>query len=291
MKKMSGILLVLCLWLGTATVAAAQDQSGLLHQPPKILTVNREVLKPGKGGAAHERTESAFVRAMTAAKASDYYIALDSLTGVSRTLFLSGASSFAEWEKTQRAEQGNATLSAALDRAVEADGDLLQSYETATYIYNAEQSNEPPGLAGARYFEIEVFTIKPGHESDWDAIVKLVKPALMKANPEDHWAMYDRIYGGANAAVVMRPLKSAAEIDHSIAADPKFFEAMGEDGMRKLGELSAIALQSVEANLFAINPRISYVSAEMAGGDPFWKAAKTAAPAAAHKKEAEKPAQ
>ena len=49
--------------------------------PPKILNVVREVVKPGKGGAAHERTESAFVRAMTAAKATDHYFALDSLSG------------------------------------------------------------------------------------------------------------------------------------------------------------------------------------------------------------------
>jgi len=288
-KKISGILLACSFCFVVAPLASAQEKS-MSMAPPKILNVVREVVKPGKGGAAHERTESAFVRAMTAAKATDHYIALDSLTGPSRTLFLSGYDNFAEWEKIQRAEQANATLSDALDRAGQADGDLLQSYETSTYVLNSAQSNAAAdGLAGARYFEIEVFRIKPGHEADWDAAVKLVIPALAKANPDDHWAMYDRVYGGPFVAVVMRPLKSASQIDQSFASDPKFAAAMGEDGMKKLSELSAAAIESSETNLFAINPRISYVGPDMMAADPsFWKVTRTAAPA---KKPAEKPAQ
>jgi hypothetical protein len=289
-KKISGILLGLTLCLGTATVASAQEKS-MNDAPPKVLNVVREVVKPGKGGAAHERTESAFVRAMTAAKATDHYIALDAITGPSRTLFLSGYENFAEWEKVQHAEQANATLSDALDRAGQADGDLLQSYELSTYILNPEQSNAGnDGLKGARFFEIEVFRIKPGHEADWDAAVKLVIPALAKANPDDHWAMYDRVYGGPFVAVVMRPLKSASQIDQSFASDPKFAAALGEDGMKKLNELSAACMESHESNLFVINPRISYASAETVASDPtFWKSAAT--PAAERKKPAEKPAQ
>jgi hypothetical protein len=286
-KKISGILLACSFCFVVAPLASAQEKS-MSMAPPKILNVVREVVKPGKGGAAHERTESAFVRAMTAAKATDHYFALDSLSGPSRTLFLSGYDSFAELEKIQREEQANATLSDALDRAGQADGDLLQSYETSTYVLNKEQSNPgAEGLVGARYFEIEVFRIKPGHEADWDAAVKLVIPALGKANPDDHWAMYDRVYGGPFVAAVMRPLKSAAEIDQSFASDPKFAAALGEDGMKKLGELSAAAIESSETNLFVINPRISYVGAETIAADPtFWKPARAAAPA---KKPAEKP--
>jgi len=289
MKKIYGILLVLALCLGTASVTAAQDQSALLP-PPKILTVVREVLKPGKSGSAHERSESAFVRAMAAAKSTDYYIALDSLSGPSRTLFLSGSSSFADWEKTHRAEEANATLSSALDRAAAVDGDLLQTYESSTYLFNPEQSNETGNLVGVRLFEIEVFTLKPGHEADWDAIVKLVKPALAKAKPEDHWAMYDRMYGGVNAAVVIRTLKSAEEIDRGIADNPKFAAAMGEEGMKQLSALSASAIESSQSNLFVINPRMSYVGPELIAADPFWKVARTA-PAAERKKAEEKPAQ
>jgi hypothetical protein len=278
-KKMYGSLLVVCLLFGIASVTAAQEKAGMMG-PPKVLTVIREVLKPGKGGATHEKTERAFIQAMTVANSPEHYIALDSLTGVSRSLFFTGYDSFAQWEERQMADQKNATLSAALDRAAEADGELLQSYESGVYVLREDQSSNPGDLAHMRYFEISVYRIKPGHDADWETIVKMVKPALNQANPEDHWAF-----------AVMRTLKSAAEIDRSFASDPKFAAAMGEDGMKKLGELSAAAIESSESNLFMINPRISYVGPEMIKADPdFWKPAMAMVPAG-QGSATEKPAQ
>jgi hypothetical protein len=292
-KKMYGSLLVLCLALGTALVAGAQEKAAGLMGPPKVLTVIREVLKPGKGGAAHEKTERAFIQAMTVANSPEHYIALDSLTGVSRSLFFTGYDSFAQWEERQMADQKNATLSAALDRAAEADGELLQSYESGVYVLREDQSYNPGDLAHVRYFEISIYKIKPGHDADWEAIVKMVKPALNQANPEDHWAMYEHIYGaGGPWFAVMRTLKSAAEIDHSFASDPKFAAAMGQDGMKKLSELSAAAIESSESNLFMINPRMSYVGPEMIKADPdFWKTASAVEVPAGRGNATEKPAQ
>ena len=49
-------------------MAAAQDPSSGSMAPPKVLVLYREFLKPGKQGASHEKTESAFVQAVTKAK-------------------------------------------------------------------------------------------------------------------------------------------------------------------------------------------------------------------------------
>jgi hypothetical protein len=66
--------------------------------------------------------------------------------------------------------------------------------------------------------------------------------------------------------------------------------AMGEDGMKKLEELSAASIESSETNLFAFNPKMSYVSDDWVKADPdFWKPKPAAAPAAAPKKPAKKP--
>jgi hypothetical protein len=281
-KKMCGSMLAVCLLLGTASLAAAQEKAAVMP-PPKVLTVVREVLKPGKSGSAHEKTERAFVDAMTAAKSPNHYIALDSLSGVSRSLFLSGYDSFAQWEQMQMADQKNAVLSAELDRAAEADGALLSDYESSQYVLREDQSyNIGHGLAHMRYFEISVYRLKPGHDADWDEIVKIVKPALVKANPEDSWAMYARAYGnGGFAYVVIRVMKSASDIDESYANNPKFIAALGEDGMKKLGELSAAAIETSETNLFIINPRMSYVGQDMIDADPgFWKTSSQALPPA-----------
>jgi len=257
--------------------------------PPKVLVINREVLKPGKNGTLHQRTESAFVRAMAAAKDTTYYLGMDALSGPSRSLFFTAYDSFADWEKEALAEQKNATLSAALDRAAVADGDLLQSYETSIFFLRDDFSLNPgTELAHDRYFEIGVFHVKPGHDEDWTTIMKLVKDAYAKV-PGVQWAMYERVYGGSeHYFIYITPLKSAAQIDSDFANGPKFVEAIGKDGLKQLNNLMAESVDEDELNLFALNPAISYVGPEMIKADPtFWKPA----PAAGTKKAAEKAAQ
>jgi hypothetical protein len=288
MKRIVTVLLGACLYMGAATVAMAQNNGGM-NMPPKILVINREVLKPGKNGNPHQRTESAFVRALAAAKDTTYYLGMDAITGPSRSLFFTGYDSFADWEKEALSEQKNATLSAALDRAQVADGDLLQSYETSMYYLRDDYSLDPgTELAKDRYFEIGVFHVKPGHDEDWSTIMSLVKGAYAKV-PGVQWAMYERVYGGPDHYFIyVTPMKSAAHIDDNFANGPKFDEALGKDGMKKLNNLMAESVDQDEVNLFALNPAISYVGPEMIKADPtFWKPA----PAAESKKKAEKAAQ
>jgi hypothetical protein len=286
MKKLSGFLLGLSLLLGTASLVSAQERSEVVHVPPTVLTIAREFVKPGKSGAVHDRSESAFVRAMANAKYPTHYFALNSVSGKPRALYLTGYDSFAGWEKDQQDTAKNPTLSAALDRAAEADGQLLDSYDQSAWIYRPDQSlNQTGDLVGVRYFEIESFRLKPGHEADWEAAVKLVKDAYSKAMPEAHWAMYENVFGlGSPAYLVITPRKSASEIDAGFQQGPKFIAAMGADGMKKLGELSAAAIESTETNLFTINPRQSYMDEYLMKADPeFWQS--KSAPTAAPKKE------
>src|SRR5882672_11505015 len=90
MKKLTGFSAGMCLvFMGLVTglgVAAAQEMPG----PPKVLVIQRELLKPGRAGATHLKTESAFVQAMTAAKWPTHYFAAESQSGESRAIFLIG---------------------------------------------------------------------------------------------------------------------------------------------------------------------------------------------------------
>jgi len=148
--------------------------------------------------------------------------------------------------------------------------------------------NPGTDLPHDRYFEIGVFHVKPGHDEDWSAIMKLVKDAYTKV-PGVQWAMYERVYGGPDHYFIyVTPLKSAAQIDANFANGPKFVEAIGKDGMKQLNNLLAEAVDQDELNLFALNPAISYVGPETIKGDPtFWKPV----PAAEPKKKPAKAAQ
>jgi len=292
MKRLTGLLLGSSLLLGGLGTVAAQEKSQGTTPPPKVLVIFREFLKPGKGGKTHEKAESAFVQAFSRAKWPTHYLAVDSLSGKPRSLFLTGYDSFEAWEKDSRATQKNATLSAAIDRAGLADGELLSEADGGAFAYREDYSlRAPVDIAHMRYFEISIFRVRPGHEKDWENLVKMVMAAYEKI-PETHWATYQAVYGTEGGTyLVFTPMKTAAEIDRAFAQGKQFEAAMGEEGMKKLSELSASTIESTQANLFQFNPRMSYVADEWVKADPdFWTPKPTSAVEGASKKSGEKPA-
>ena len=273
------------------TIAKAQEAPEGTTPPPKILLISREFLKPGKGGSGHEKSESAFVQAFAKAKWPTHYFAANLLTGKNRTLFFVPYPSFEAWEKDNLAQQKNATLSAALDRAAAADGELLSETDTGIFMYNEEQSlRGPVDIAHMRYFEISLYRVRPGHRKEWGDLVKLVKTAYDKI-PDAHWGVYEPVYGQEDVTyLVFVPMKSAAEIDKTMENDKQFVEAMGEDGMKRLSELESSAIEFTQTNLFQFSPAMSYPPDAWIKTDPdFWKPKAAASAKAAPKSEA-KPA-
>ena len=290
MKKLIGLLLGSSILLGGPGIAVAQKKSEGAMSPPKVLNIVREFVKPGRSGSSHDRAESAFVQAFARAKWPTHYLAVDSLSGKTRSLFLIGYDSFEAWEKDNQAIQKNAMLASSLERAAAADAELLSEVDGGQFVYREDYSlRAGVDIPHMRYFEISVFHVKPGHRRDWDSAVKLVMAAYEKI-PDVHWATYEAMYGQEGGTyLVFTPLKSASEIDQAFARNKDFMAAMGEDGMKKLAELESAGIESSQTNLFQFNPRMSYVSDDWVKADPdFWKP--KAAPSGAAKKPAEKPA-
>jgi hypothetical protein len=266
----------------------AQQESN----PPKVIAVTREWTKPGRNGGPHEKTESAFVQAFTKAKWPTHYLAVDSLSGKPRSLFLAPYDSLEAWEKDVAAEQKNDALSAALDRANTADGENLSGVDQGVLMYREDLSlRGKQDIAQMRYFEIARMHMKPGHDKEFEELAKLYQRGFEKNN-EVHWAMYQAMYGQEDGTYVLfNPMKSLAEVDRGIAAMAGFTAALGEDGMKRLAELTAAAIDNSETHIFAFNPRMSYPFNEWVKADPgFWRPKPAAAPKAAAKP-AEKPAQ
>jgi hypothetical protein len=288
MRKTIGYLQLCSLVLACLGSVGAQEKREM--SPPKVLTITREWVKPGKSGPPHVKTESAFVSAMAAAKWPQHYFAMDSLTGPPRSLFFEGYDSFEAWEKDNQATEKNASLSAALSKAAVADGELLTGIETTAFAYREDLSYQANiDVAKMRYFDISRYKVRTGHGKDWEAIVKMFKDGYAKAVPDAHWAVFEDIYGkeGAGIFIVITPLKSLAEVDKSFGDSKKFTETMGDDGMKKLDEMMAASTEFLEANLFSFNPAESYAPPEWVKSDPdFWK---SKAPAATEKKPAKKP--
>ena len=206
---------ILCLSLLVAGigVAAAQDSSEM--KPPAVIQINREWLKPGKGGAMHDKSEAAFVNLMNKGKLQGHYLALNSMSGKPRALYMTRYPSFEAWENDNRIFEKNASLGAELERDIAADSELLEGMDSAVLVYNEGLSFHPrPDFSHARYYELTAFRIKLGHEKDWREVTKMYKEACDKAGVGLHWGAYEVMYGGeAGTYIMLTHRDSLTEID------------------------------------------------------------------------------
>jgi hypothetical protein len=283
MKFASPILLVLSFAVAGSSLAVAQEAPTM----PKVLQITREFIKPGKSGTVHDHSERGFVQAMARAKWPTHYVALNSLSGKSRALYLTGYRSFDAWQKDNDAIGKNTALSADLDRLAASDGAVLDGVDQVVFYFDEDTSYRPNAdLSQARYMEVSSFRVKPGHVKDWTDLAKMVIDGHKKAGDSAHWATYEIAYGGGDEYVILSADKSMAEIDQGFAEGPQFEAAMGREGMKKFANFVQATIESTDSELFSINPRQSYVPDEWIKAAPgFWKP-KTPAPptkpAAAH---------
>jgi hypothetical protein len=271
MNKFSRMLLGLSLVTAGTLAAVAQDPVA----PPKVIELAREFIKPGKAGAAHDKTEAAFVAASSHGKLQGYYVALNSMSGKSRALFLTGFPSFAAWEADNKIVDKNPAVAAEFEHAMLADGELLQDFDQVVATYDAELSFHAHGdISHARYMEVSVFRVKPGHRHDFHELTKMVQDANEKGGTNSHWATYEVAYGAEDGTyIILSSDKSLADIDQGFADSKKFMEAMGgPEAMEKLDKLYGETVEFSRTELFSINPIQSYASEEWIKADPdFWK--------------------
>ena len=264
-----------------AATPAAFGQTHDVTGPPPVLVVNREFTKPGRGGSLHTKSESAFVAAAKAGKAPYHYLALTSLSGPDRALFLSGYDSLAGYEADDKAMDMMPSTGAALDHVMMGDGDLLSATDSSVWMLRSDLSlTGGSSLIGARYVEIEQFMVKPGHMHEWDELVKMYMDGFKKI-PGAHWTTFQQIYGtNSNSFVAITMLPSLKDADAEWASYEPFSKAMGADGMKKLGALESASVESEQTNLFRISPKMSIPLDEWVKAEPdFWAPKKPVAPA------------
>lgn len=294
---MKRISLTSTLLVSLAALPLCAAESPAPPGPPKVLQIWREEVKPGKG-AAHVKVEKGFVAAAARANWPQPYIAMTSITGPGEAWFLAGFPSFAAWEKDRNDTEKNKAFSAELDALFEKDGELLANIRSLVAILREDLSaGGPVDIPKMRYFRLVTFRVRPGHENDFQDAVKIVKSAYEKAKIDLPWAVY-QISGGMPGPTFLLfiPMKSMSEIDAAIARAGAIREAEGPENEKALAKMASDGYATVESNIFAFSPAMSYPSKEFVARDPeFWtpkSEAKAAAPAkkAGAPKEEAKPA-
>lgn len=253
---------------GTSPVSA-QDQPAAHLQPPPILIIHTEFLKAGESAAAHVKTETAIAQTLRNANADGHYLGLVAITGRARTVFLSGCTSFANCQAQHDSIAQNASLEDQLRSQGADDAALLSGSTRSIYRFDKELSLNTGAPDGTHFFELTLFHVRSGHEKDWRAVVKMYQDAYAKI-PGAHWDMFEKLYGehSGDTWLLAVPMKSLAEEDDSMANSAKLKDVVGAEQLQKMEDLANATVESVESNLFAISPKMSYETADWTKADP-----------------------
>ena len=246
-------------------------QSGPMPPPPLMLFVREEV-KPGHG-AGHAATESAWTRALTKGKSKDHYIGMSALTGPSEAWFIMGYASYADWESKQNEFEKNEALKAEIDKISQQDGEHLSGTRTMLGTWRKDLSYGPPVEIGKmRYFRIRTFRVKQGQGKAFEEGVKMALAGYSKSGYAASFAFYEIAAGtGSPTYLVLRPLKSLADLDAMAASEKAFQEALGEDGQKAMAKVFTDTVNVVENQLFAFSPKLSFPGPSVIASDPgFW---------------------
>ena len=292
MRIISSLFLGLPLAAACVSMAPAQNQAPAPMSPPKYIQVTVEYTKPGKGGMAHDKTEGAFVQAMTKAKFPINYWAFNSMSGKPRAIYISGFDSFAELGKANKIFDNPAT-GAQFESLNVADGELLEDSKQLIFSYDDAISLRPgPDLLHMRFLEADIVHVRQGHGKEFHELAKMWVDLYQKAGPNVHWDAFHTEYGeDSGYYVFLSAHKSLDEVDASFADDKKLGTMITDEEKKKLRELRAASIEEDHTELYSVNPAQSYVPDSFIKADPgYWKpksamAAKPAAkPAAADSK-------
>lgn len=285
MKKTAASVLGLCMF-AAALPALAQKNDGA-RPAPKVIQIWREVVKPGRG-PAHEANEAAWAKTYRSSKTPPRYIAMTTIAGPTEAWFVGGHESFDAIEKQMKAEEGDAALTAQTNRLSATDGEMLENVRVIIARFRDDLSHRPSlNIGDYRYMHVITVRVRPGTQGKFTELRKIIKAAHEKNAMTDYFSVFEVQSGmAAPTYLVFIPMKSLKEMDETgpLHTSAAYVEAVGgEEGQKKMAEISNTAILNTESMVFRFNPKMSVPMPEYAiGNEEFWnpKPASTKAKAA-----------
>ncbi len=254
-------------------VSSAQVGAGGPQDPPKVLWIGREMVKPGKA-RAHINWEKGWPAAYSKANYPTPYVAMTSMSGTNEAWYITGYPSWDALEKDNARQAANTALSAELRRLNAGESEYLADTRQILAEYVPELSYRSKlDLSKMRYIDVATFRVRPGHEGDFAKVAGMFVDAYTKGNIDGPWAVYRAVTGTPGPTYyVISPMRSLSVMDRSAADFKIWSDKMGAEGMAAMNKLSSDIIAISDDQLFAFDPSMSYVSKEFKAGDPsFWK--------------------
>ena len=264
----------LLLLLGFAAAAQGPSEPPP-REPPKVLRIVRQVIKPGKT-AAQEKIASAAVRAMSRTKYPANLLALSSLSGDDEVWTLESHDSFVSVENADAFVEKTPALKWSLGQYEAQAGESIAQVRRLLAIYRPDLSYHGAQLAQdlpkMRYVSVVIVRLHPSRDSDFSEAVRVVTAAYEKINSDQPLVVYQVVSGESGPAYLfLSPMASLKTMDDAPLRGKAIREAVGDENAGKMLKVSAEVTAGTETFLFTLNPRLSYVSREFASVDPdFW---------------------
>jgi hypothetical protein len=257
--------------LAVAPVVAGQDQPGQTG-PSKYLYISNNIVHPGHFNEFY-KIETDEVQALRAAHAPGIDIGAVPITGGDDVVFFHPYDSFDEMQKRHDQIVATTQLEDKLRADGAAEAPLLTDRYTSICTYKPELSlHTDRKVEDARFLEVTVYHIAPGHHHDFEALARVYVKTLA-SNPNANWAYYEKMYGqnSDDMVAIFTLMKSLSDVDQEVTDNAKIPDAMGKDQMQLMMEMGTNIIKSSESDLFAINPQISYVPDSWLTDQPdFW---------------------
>jgi heme-degrading monooxygenase HmoA len=132
-------------------------------------------------------------------------------------------------------------------------------------------------FAKMRLLHLTVFNIRPGHEAEFAEAAKSVAAAYEKVEGSLAWVIY-AVHSGAPAPsyLMLTALSSLKDEDAAAARRAPAMEAAGPVVQQRLQEIARSAYDSIETNIYSVNPQLSHMPNDFTALDPNYWITKTA---------------
>jgi hypothetical protein len=261
------------------TAGTASGQS-LPTSQPNFVQIIREEVKVGHE-ADHTKTEAGWPVAFEKAKMPTSSVGLVSLTGPSEAWFLVPYASQAAWGDDLKRQSDDPVLAAELARLSRADAAHITSVRSMFGAARKDLSRGAfPDISKVRFYEITIFRVRPGHESQFTEAGKAYGAAAARVAPGASYRVYEIIAGMPGPTyMIFSSVGGFGEFDRMTTEGEAVMKAATPQEQTTLQKFSAEALISAETQRFRLDPEMSYVSKEVRAQDPaFWMPKKTAVP-------------
>ena len=262
---------IACLAAPGATSMFGQEAA---QNAPEILRVTRESVLPGKE-VEHARVTTQRSRYLASVQRPTVSIALRPITGPGEVLFLTGYKSLEDWGHDRSDIEKTPALKAKLEQFASKAGELLSQRRDISADFEEEISYRSKyDWSKMRYLDVITILLRPGHGDEYLENRKIVIEAHTKAAVDEHMLIYQVSSGRPGTTfLIIRPVETFGGLNLEKAHGDRYMKILGKENREKLHQLFAASVDTQEEEFYAVDPAMSYVTANWAGANKdFWLA-------------------